>query len=213
MFTKAPESYIGNLIEERQKQQQPVVVITPLIDAKRSWVRDQFIERDKGWVRINLTQEQRCLRTGQHRHCSHEMDELAEGEAHALAVRAIVWVIIIAVLISTFVLFSRPARSAEPPAATPSPEWVRGYCRGWHEAYEASLRNRDHFRTLLGLPAESHAAAIKRMRMYSGQKKVTGLSTVQQVQDTLLDGIDLYVVIAPGTTAILSDGLTFTCPK
>lgn len=76
-------------------------------------------------------------------------------------------------------------------------DYQQGYQDGWRAATEAVMRNRDHFRRLLELPAETYDEAIKRIYA-SPRRDVQGKTNVERTLDAVADAVDLYIVLPPG---------------
>lgn len=116
----------------------------------------------------------------------------------------------IAAVAATLIILGAQAMADEPK----SDDWARGWCAGYKTAQQAVMRNRDHFRRLIGLPEETHEQAMK--RIYAAPKspsKEGGI--VQSVVGTMADSVDLYVVLPPLSSEwfiTLEDGSTIKCP-
>lgn len=75
-------------------------------------------------------------------------------------------------------------------------DYQQGFQDGWKAATEAVMRNRDHFRGLIGLPPETHEEAMKRI-YETPRREGRGDTNVDKVVDTMADAVDLYVVLPP----------------
>ena len=73
-----------------------------------------------------------------------------------------------------------------------SEDYKSGWLAGYNIAQQASMRNRDHFRAMLG-KTEPYQQSID--RIYNEPKDKTG--SVDSLINSILDGIDLYVVLPP----------------
>lgn len=112
----------------------------------------------------------------------------------------------------------RVAYGEEPLSMT---DYERGYATGFCEALkvsrQASTRNRDHFRELLGLPVLSQEEALKHY-----EQEVTGEvlripedNIVKETIYKMSQGIDWYVVstIDDASVHVLPDTRKLKCPE
>ena len=87
---------------------------------------------------------------------------------------------------------------------------AEAWCNGWQEAARTSMQNRNHFQMMGGKKLETHETAIARIYAEPSGfgKNSAGARTIEQI---MLDGIDLYVVLPTITLTVSYEGGTVTC--
>lgn len=99
-------------------------------------------------------------------------------------------------------------------------EWSDGWCAGYEQAQKSLMQNRDHWRSLLREPNETHEQTLN--RIYSqpwigplAPRTLDRPAGEPKIGPSIADSADLYLVLPPlppGTKIMLEDRV-ITCPQ